>query len=272
MQEPAPPYVGEGEHALWHVSEDPAITQFDPHVSATATSPEPRVWAVDTRHLPLFWFPRECPRAAFWATPESTREDRELLAGAPRVHAIEEAWLERMHDAIVVAYRPPHATFAPDPEVGGYGLSREPVAPLEIVELGDLVMRHEGAGIELRVDPNLWLLWDRVGSSTREFSGIRLRDCLARAWVGPPRHRRRRRTARSACHGRAVDRARTHLGDSRLECIVRRLLGAVPVEHARLPAGQPVLVQELEVEEGADLRLAARKQERVPNLACLVPL
>jgi hypothetical protein len=37
MREPAPPYRGEGPHALWH------------------------------RHLPMFWFPRECPRATFWA-------------------------------------------------------------------------------------------------------------------------------------------------------------------------------------------------------------
>ena len=73
MREPAPPYVGEGPHALWHVSENSSIERFEPHVSATAASGEPRVWAVDTRHLPLYWFPRECPRGTFWATPQTTR-------------------------------------------------------------------------------------------------------------------------------------------------------------------------------------------------------
>ena len=58
MREPAPPYLGEGPHALWHVSENASIERFEPHVSATAASREPRVWAVDTRHLPLYWFPR----------------------------------------------------------------------------------------------------------------------------------------------------------------------------------------------------------------------
>jgi hypothetical protein len=180
MREPAPPYAGEGPHALWHVSENAAITRFDPHVSATASSREPRVWAVDTRHLPLYWFPRECPRATFWAKPGSTPGDLEILAGAPRVHAVEEAWLTRMHDTRVVAYRLPEQTFAPDPEVGGYWLSRQPVAPLEVVELGDLVARHEEARIELRVVTDLWPLWDRVVSSSLEFSGIRLRNAEPR--------------------------------------------------------------------------------------------
>jgi len=172
--------MGEGAHALWHVSEIPAIERFEPHISATASSREPRVWAVDTRHLPLYWFPRECPRATFWAMPQTIREDRELLASAARVHAIEERWLERLHDTRVIAYRLAAETFAPDPEVGGYWLSREPVMPLEIVELGDLVARHEHAGIELRVLANLWPLWDRVISSTLEFSGIRMHNAQPR--------------------------------------------------------------------------------------------
>jgi hypothetical protein len=180
MREPAPPYVGEGPHALWHVSENPAITRFDPHVSATAASDEPRVWAVDTRHLPLYWFPRECPRAAYWATPRTTPEDTELLGGARRVHAIEERWLPRLRDTRAVAYRLPADTFVPDPDVGGYWLSRRPVVPLELVELGDLVARHEEADIDLRVVSNLWPLWDRVASSTLEFSGIRLRNARPR--------------------------------------------------------------------------------------------
>jgi hypothetical protein len=36
------------------------------------------------------------------------------------------------------------------------------------------------AGIELRVTPNLWPLWDRVVSSSLEFSGIRLRNAEPR--------------------------------------------------------------------------------------------
>jgi Family of unknown function (DUF6886) len=178
MREPAPPYVGEGPPALWHVSENPAIERFDPHVSATASSDELRVWAVDTRHLPLYWFPRRCPRGTFWARGDTTPGDAALLGGSSRVHIIEEGWLPTMRETRAIAYRLPEETFAPDPEVGGYWLSREPVEPVELVELGDLVVRHELSGIELRPVANLWPIWNRIAASTLEFSGIRLRNAV----------------------------------------------------------------------------------------------
>jgi len=178
MREPAPPYAGERPHALWHVSEDASIRSFEPHVSATAESTEPRVWAVDTRHLPLYWFPRECPRGTFWARRDTTAEDASLLAGSDRAHVVESGWLDRIRDARVFAYRLPENTFAPDPEVGGYWLGREAVVPTEIVELGDLVELHESSRIELRDVENLWRLWSRIVSSTLEYSGIRLHNAV----------------------------------------------------------------------------------------------
>jgi hypothetical protein len=177
VREPAPPYRNEGPHALWHVSENPAIERFEPHVSATAELDEPLVWAIDTRHLPLYWFPRDCPRGTFWAAASTDPDDAaRLLAGSARVHAIEEAWLGRMRTTPVFAYRLTEAAFERHPEVGGYWIGRETVEPLERRELGDLVVLHEEAGIELRAVPNLWPLWDDVTASTLEFSGMRLRN------------------------------------------------------------------------------------------------
>ena len=158
------------------MSENPSIERFEPHVSATARSPEPRVWAVDTRHLPLYWFPRECPRGTFWATAATTADDVGLLADSSRVHLVETSWVGRMRATRVYAYRLAEESFAPDDEVGGYWLSREPVLPVEIVELGDLVGRHRAAAIELRALDNLWPTWNRVVASSLEFSGIRLHN------------------------------------------------------------------------------------------------
>lgn len=178
MREAAPPYAGEGQHALWHVSEDPAIEEFRPHRAVTALEDEERVWAVDTRHLPLFWFARDCPRATFWPSSRTSARDLERFFDGEekRVHAIEQGWLGPMRSARVVAYRLPEETFRPHPETGGYWISVEPVRPLELVELGDLLDLHASAGIELRIVRSLRPLWDRVIRSTVEFSGIRLRN------------------------------------------------------------------------------------------------
>jgi len=180
VRDAAPPYEGEGRPALWHVSEDATIERFEPHVSATASSVEPRVWAVDTRHLPLYWFPRQCPRGTFWPAPDTTAADTELLLGASRVHAIESSWLTRLRHAQVFAYRLPEASFDRDREVGGYWLSRDPVEPIEVVELGDLLDLHARSRIELRIVASLWPLWDRVVASTLEYSGIRLHNARGR--------------------------------------------------------------------------------------------
>jgi hypothetical protein len=161
------------------VSEDPTITRFVPHRAATARSDEPLVWAVDTRHLPLFWFPRDCPRCTFWAGPRTTAADAaRFLAGQMelRVHVVEEKWLERIRDTRLCLYRLPPGSFTEDAEVAGYWLSRETVEPLELVTIGDLIDRHAEAGIVLRDQPKLWPLWDDVIASTLEWSGIRLRN------------------------------------------------------------------------------------------------
>jgi hypothetical protein len=182
MREPAPPYRGEGPPALWHVSEEARIRRFEPRAGGISPD-EPVVWAIDTRHLPLYWFPRECPRGTFWPAAKTTPDDRArfFAGGALRVHAIESAWLERVRRAEVVAYRLPDEGFRPHPEVGGYWTSLETVEPLEAIKLGDLLGLHSAAEIELRIVPDLLELWDSVIASTLEFSGIRLRNAVRRA-------------------------------------------------------------------------------------------
>ena len=159
------------------MSENPEIARFEPHISATAAEREPLVWAVDTRHLPLYWFPRDCPRGTFWADAETTPEDKgRLLGESSRVHVVEEAWRERMRATTVFAYRLPEERFEPHPEVGGYWISRDAVEPSVIETVDDLVGRHARAAIELRFVPNIWPLWNEVAASTLEFSGMRLRN------------------------------------------------------------------------------------------------
>jgi hypothetical protein len=177
-REPAPPYHGEAQFALWHFSEDPSLGRFRPHVPATNPAAEPLAWAVDTRHAPLFWFPRDCPRGCIWPVSATTREDRERFfwpTAADRIHVMESAWLARMQACRLYAYRLPADAFRPH-EVGGYWVSDEPVEAVGREVIDDLVCRHADARIELRITPSIWPFWRRVASSTVGFSGLRLRN------------------------------------------------------------------------------------------------
>ena len=177
-REPAPRYEGEGPFALWHFSEDASLGRFRPRVPATNPKAQPLVWAVDTRHAPMFWFPRDCPRGCIWPVSVTTAEDRERFfgqGGASRVHVIESGWLERMRACCLYAYRLPTQGFRPH-EVGGYWVTEQPVDPVERVVIDDLLGRHAEARIELRVTPSIWPFWRRVTNSTVEFSGSRLRN------------------------------------------------------------------------------------------------
>ena len=177
-REPAPPCAGEGPFALWHFSEDPSLGRFCPLAPVTSPGAQPLVWAVDTRHAPMFWFPRDCPRGCIWPVSATTPEDRERFFGqsaASRVHVMEAGWLGRMRDCRLYAYRLPAGAFRPH-EVGGYWVADEPVDAIEQVVIDDLLGRHARAGIELRVTPSIWPFWRRVTTSTVEFSGSRLRN------------------------------------------------------------------------------------------------
>ena len=174
MREAPPPYRAEGPHALWHVSEDDSIRRFEPR--------DGKVWAIGTRLLPLYWFPRDCPRATFWADSETTAAAVERFLGGDRerrVHVVEPEWLEPMRTTRVLAYRMPEAPFVENDD--RFWISGEPVEPLELVELGNLVERHEGAGIELRTEEDLSRFWDDVVGSGLGFSGIRLRNARMHA-------------------------------------------------------------------------------------------
>ena len=176
-REAAPRYAGEGPFALWHYSEDSSLGRFLPHVPVTNPQAPPLVWAVDTRHAPMFWFPRDCPRGCIWPVSTTTAQDRERFFGqsaAGRLHVMESGWLDRMRACRLYAYRLPAGAFRPHEVVGGYWVVGEPVEAIEREVVDDLLARHASAGIELRITPSIWPFWRQVTPSTVAFSGSRL--------------------------------------------------------------------------------------------------
>lgn len=169
---------------LLHFSEDPRIACFEPRLLPSRPGEPARVWAIDEAHAPLYYFPRDCPRVAFWATPRSTPEDiaRFLAHTTARwVIAIESAWLDRVREARLYVYRLPGDTFASagadeGGEGPGYYVSREAVTPMSVEPVGDLLARLVAAEIEVCLTPTLWPLYHALIPASLHFSMIRMRN------------------------------------------------------------------------------------------------
>ena len=72
---------------LWHFSEDPTIEVFVPHRAPTAELDDELVWAIDSAHRWLYWFPRDCPRATWCAGAGDDRRGRRSLAATATARA-----------------------------------------------------------------------------------------------------------------------------------------------------------------------------------------
>ena len=163
---------------LLHFSEDPSITRFVPHVPATNPGHEPAVWAIDAEHAPVYWFPRDCPRASVWANDDAQRDvlRTRFLSDARRINATELGWLDRMRAARLYVYELDRAAFVEWPEAEGQWIASEVIEPLAVHEVGDLLDVHARAGVELRFVTRLAPFWDEVVSCGLPFSGVRLRE------------------------------------------------------------------------------------------------
>jgi hypothetical protein len=162
---------------LLHFSEDPSIEWFVPHVPATNPTHEPAVWAIDEEHAPVYWFPRDCPRASVWATDDVQRGvlRARFTTEASRVNATELAWLEPMRAVRLYVYELDRAAFVEWPEAEGQWISHVPVEPVAVRPVGDLLDLHAQAGVELRLVVSLTPFWNDVVASGLPFSGVRLR-------------------------------------------------------------------------------------------------
>jgi hypothetical protein len=183
---------------LYHFSEDPTITHFEPRVPPGGGTPV--VWAIDDARQVTYYFPRDCPRACYWPDGETTYEDRDRFfahTAAPMIIAVESSWLDRIRTATLYRYEMPGATFAQARgDDSGHHVSPEVVSPLGMERIDDLIGAVAGAGIELHIMPSLVALWRAVIASSLQFSGTRLRNATGWDtvdWPSAPlggRHRR----------------------------------------------------------------------------------
>lgn len=186
---------------MYHFSEDPTIARFAPHVPRTNPDHPPAVWAIDAEHAPLYWFPRDCPRVTVWPLDQSAAAQFEQTFNtvAHRVHAIELGWLDRMRTTELHRYEFDAAEFTPWQAASGQWIADHEVAPLSITPVGDLLVAHARAGIELRLVPSLWPLHDlAVGDRAGDLAvGDRCDFSLVRMANAQPRDQPSTTTART---------------------------------------------------------------------------
>ncbi|MGF9907191.1 DUF6886 family protein [Brevibacillus porteri] len=164
---------------LFHYSEDPTITIFQPRAHPSHPTLAPAVWAIDEARAPMYYLPRDCPRICFYQKADSESADVERFLGltsAKMVMAIESKWYPVLTQTKLYEY-----TFSPESfycwdEGAGYYLSKEAVTPLDARPLGDLVHCLSQADIELRITPSLLPLRDSLLQSSLHFSMIRMRN------------------------------------------------------------------------------------------------
>jgi hypothetical protein len=130
----------------------------------------------------MYYTPRDCPRACFWAGSATTEDDKELWLRGSRsrfVMCIESGWLQRLRHTKLYRYQMPEEPFVSMGHEGGHFTCHEAVEPLRVEPVGDLLEAIAAADVELRVMGRLGPMWRRVWKeSTLEFSGTRLRNAV----------------------------------------------------------------------------------------------
>lgn len=169
-----------GIERIFHVSETPDITRFEPRPDARGRE---RVWAIGDTRLHNYLLPRDCPRVTYYATDTTTDADRSAFfsaSGAHSVVAIEHRWFPALRDTHLHVYEFDSATFVLEDAIAAYYVSSRPATPIAHRVVADPAAELFDRHVELRVLPSLWDLCDAVAQSSLGFSMIRMRNARPR--------------------------------------------------------------------------------------------
>ncbi len=166
---------------LFHISEDPAIKKFVPRPSPSHFDKIEGdvVFAITHQLLHNYLLPRDCPRVCFYARADSDPADIEKFigpAGARYVIALESKWLPVIRKTTMYCYELPAPAFTLLDECAGYYISYEPVAPLSVQPVSDLLAELAQRRTDVRFLETLRPLAEMITKSTLNYSLIRMRN------------------------------------------------------------------------------------------------
>lgn len=170
-------------NALFHISEDPKIRIFEPR-----PSPWPFdgiigdvVFAISRRLLHNYILPRDCPRVTFYQGPETSMRDIEKFFGsstADYVMAVEKLWLKKIEQTTLYCYEFPAQGFTLIDACAEYYISYEPVIPVSVKPIYNILECLLQRNIELRFLPSIAGLAEEVKQSSLQFSLIRMKNAV----------------------------------------------------------------------------------------------
>jgi hypothetical protein len=164
---------------LYHISEESDIEVFHPRRHPSHPNQPPLVWAIHEEKLPLYLFPRDCPRIAYFPTSTTTADDYNRFfscTDARMIIAVEDRWFRKIMNTTLFCYHFPDEPFACFDEGAGYYVSPITVVPTAVTRIENLPEKLFAYNIELRITPSLFPLREKLISSTLHFSMIRMRN------------------------------------------------------------------------------------------------
>jgi Family of unknown function (DUF6886) len=166
---------------LFHVSETAGINLFQPRQSPSYFPGITGnvVFAVSESLLHNYLLPRECPRVTWYAGSQTTNRDKNVFmlnTGARYTIVVEAGWYQRIKEATLYCYEFAPESFTLLDSCAGYHVSYQPVPPLSITIVEDIITELLSRNVELRFVPSILTLADAVSKSTLNFSLIRMRN------------------------------------------------------------------------------------------------
>ena len=164
---------------LFHVSEDAGIRRFEPRIPERKDLDKTTglVWAIDDARLPNFLTPRNCPRVAYYAGPDTSPDDAARFFSSPAIrHAlvIESRWFDAVKSGRLYLYEFCPDDFVLQDETAGYYVAKTAQTPIARFELRDLFGELIRRNVEIRIVDNLWAMADAVRTSTLQWSLCRM--------------------------------------------------------------------------------------------------
>jgi hypothetical protein len=168
---------------LFHISEEAGITIFKPRPSPSffVEINGNVVFAISELLLHNYLLPRDCPRVTYYAAEKTSEADRQRFFGESKaafVVIVESGWYRRIKDAVLYCYEFAPGGFSMLDECAGYCISYEPVKPVAVTVITDIVAELLKRKVELRFTPSLIEIAGAVGKSSLNYSMIRMRNAV----------------------------------------------------------------------------------------------